>query len=98
MIKSEFLRAGVCSIAMALALVGCASEPSSNGNTTEGVDEGVSNEGGNLVVAVLSDATSLDPHTSSDVPSGNVQSNIYQTLVKYNTDMELEPLLAEEWT
>lgn len=99
MIKSKFFRAGVCSIAMALALVGCASEPTSNGETTDETGQGAEAEGGgDLVVAVLSDATSLDPHTSSDVPSGNVQSNIYQTLVKYNTDMELEPLLAEEWT
>ncbi|WP_100374286.1 glutathione ABC transporter substrate-binding protein [Bacillus sp. FJAT-45037] len=97
MIKSKFLRAGVCSIAMALALVGCASEPTSNEGTNDEASENAAEGGGDLIVAVLSDASSLDPHTSSDVPSGNVQSNIYQTLVKYDTDMELEPLLAEEW-
>ncbi|UTR12341.1 glutathione ABC transporter substrate-binding protein [Evansella sp. LMS18] len=54
-------------------------------------------EGGDLVIATLSDANMLDPHSASDIPSGQANSNIFETLTKYDTDMELEPLLAEEW-
>ncbi len=86
------------SLASLLALAACASEPSSESNgENETVGNTTGDAGGDLVVAVVSDATSLDPHISSDVPSGNIQSNIYETLVKYNSDMELEPLLATKW-
>ncbi|SIT88962.1 glutathione ABC transporter substrate-binding protein [Edaphobacillus lindanitolerans] len=54
-------------------------------------------EGGDLILAVLSDASSLDPHGSNDVPSNNIHANIYDTLVKLNADTEIEPSLAKEW-
>ncbi|WP_040225354.1 glutathione ABC transporter substrate-binding protein [Bhargavaea cecembensis] len=64
--------------------------------TEEGTtDEGA--EGGDLVLAVLSDASSLDPHGSNDVPSSVVQDNIFETLVTRNDDNEIEPGLATEW-
>ncbi|UCZ52843.1 glutathione ABC transporter substrate-binding protein [Bacillus shivajii] len=104
MFKSKTLKAGVFSTALALVLIGCASEPEQDatagaeGETeidtgTEELDVGEND----LVVGVQSDASSLDPHLTSDVPSGNIQSNIYETLTKHNSDMELEPLLATEW-
>ncbi|MEC5423920.1 glutathione ABC transporter substrate-binding protein [Virgibacillus sp. C22-A2] len=86
-------------LTLTVVLAACASEPdddaSSNGDDAGTTSEGES--GGDLIVATGSDAASLDPHTSSDVPSGNIQINIYETLVKFNEDMELEPLLAESW-
>ncbi|GAE27058.1 oligopeptide ABC transporter [Halalkalibacter wakoensis JCM 9140] len=104
MFKRKSFKAGVLSLAFGLMLAGCASEPNSTDNVDDQVEPGEENvtteggaEGGDLVVAVLSDATILDPHSSSDVPSGNVQSNIYETLVKYDTNMELEPRLATSW-
>ncbi|SDO51946.1 glutathione ABC transporter substrate-binding protein [Alkalicoccus daliensis] len=51
----------------------------------------------NLVIATLSDANSLDPHGSNDVPSSAVQHNIFETLISQNEEAELEPLLATEW-
>ncbi|WP_346426764.1 glutathione ABC transporter substrate-binding protein [Virgibacillus sp. YIM 98842] len=66
-----------------------------NGETETETAEG--SEGGDLVIAALSDATILDPHISSDVPSGNVQINIYETLTKFDENLELQPLLAESW-
>ncbi|MET3576525.1 glutathione ABC transporter substrate-binding protein [Bhargavaea ullalensis] len=62
----------------------------------EGTTDGGS-EGGDLVLAVLSDASSLDPHGSNDVPSSVVQENIYETLVTRNDNNEIEPGLATEW-
>lgn len=51
----------------------------------------------NLVIATLSDAESMDPHGSNDVPSSTVQVNIYESLLSQTEEMELEPLLATEW-
>ena len=53
---------------------------------------------GDLVIAELSDAKSLDPHGSNDVQSSNVQSNIYETLINRDTNGILAPGLAESWT
>ena len=51
----------------------------------------------NLVIAVLSDASSLDPAGSNDVPSSVVQANIYETLVNRDEDNNIIEGLATEW-
>ncbi|UJW59383.1 glutathione ABC transporter substrate-binding protein [Bacillus sp. A116_S68] len=110
MFKSKTLKAALLSVSMVVALGACASEPDNNaGNDAAPADNGNANnaEGGdatdadvdtdNLVIGTLSDAEAMDPHGSNDVPSSNVQTNIFETLVKHSADMELEPLLATEW-
>lgn len=88
---------------LALVLAACASEPDEAGGTSDDTDddeevtEEGAEEGGDLVIANSADAVSLDPAGSNDVPSSNVAENIYETLVKQNMDMELEPGLATEW-
>lgn len=62
----------------------------------EGTTDG-GGEGGDLILAVLSDASSLDPAGSNDVPSSNIQANIFETLVNRNDNNEIEPGLATEW-
>jgi peptide/nickel transport system substrate-binding protein len=54
-------------------------------------------EGNDLIIGTLSDISSLDPHTTSDVPSGNVQINLFESLTKFDEDLELQPNLAESW-
>ncbi len=67
----------------------------------EDVDDGTPDSdeaaGGDLVIATLSDAVALDPHGSNDVPSSNVAFNIYESLVVFNRESELQPLLATDW-
>ncbi len=97
---------------LSLVLVACASEPTDDGGsndddadseeTTDNGDEAASEEessgeGGDLVVANLSDAVSLDPAGSNDVPSSDVQANIYESLTKQDENMEVQPSLAESW-
>lgn len=68
-------------------------EPASNTST-----ENLNAQGGELVIEVLSEAVELDPHGSNDIPSSNVQRNIFETLVVRNFETgEIEPLLAESW-
>ncbi|OIJ20413.1 glutathione ABC transporter substrate-binding protein [Anaerobacillus alkalidiazotrophicus] len=54
-------------------------------------------EGGDLVIALPSDAVSLDPHGSNDSPSSNVATNIYDSLLLQDANGELHPALATEW-
>ena len=50
-----------------------------------------------LIILSQSDVVSLDPHGSNDSPSSNVRTKIYDNLVYFNEDMELQAGLATEW-
>lgn len=64
----------------------------------EGGAEGESSSsGGDMVLAFPSDAVSMDPHGSNDVPSEQVRDTIYEGLVTQNENFEIEPVLASEW-
>lgn len=54
-------------------------------------------QGGDVVVSIASDAVSMDPHGSNDVPSNQMRRTLYESLVTLTADMEIEPLLATEW-
>ncbi|GAF67152.1 ABC transporter substrate-binding protein [Bacillus sp. TS-2] len=81
------------------------SEPTDNGTgdeTEEGTEEGTEGaaegaEGGELVIVQLSDAVALNPHGSNDTPSSNVAYNIYESLVKQDENMVVQPGLATDW-
>lgn len=53
--------------------------------------------GGRLVHVRSSDSDSLDPHRTVAGPSWLVFSNIYDTVIGKNMDLEFEPLIAESW-
>ncbi|WP_026688824.1 glutathione ABC transporter substrate-binding protein [Alteribacter aurantiacus] len=100
MFKSKTLKAGAMSLALASLVAACASEPdqeAGGGDDGQPQEEGNGESGGDLKIGVHSDITTLDPHTASDVPSGQVHTAIYETLTRFDEDMELEPLLAESW-
>lgn len=92
--------------AFILMLAACSSDsdgattdkkPDSSVQTDTNVDE-AAESGGELILEVLSEAVELDPHGSNDVPSNNVQRNIFETLVTRNFETgDIEPLLAESW-
>ncbi|MFD2706398.1 glutathione ABC transporter substrate-binding protein [Salibacterium lacus] len=96
-------------VLFSLVLTACASEPDEGGGDSGNTeDSGSSEEGGetaesggsssdDLVIARLSDAKGLDPQGSNDVPSSNVQTNIFETLVTQDENMEIQPNLATEW-
>ncbi|MEO4055417.1 glutathione ABC transporter substrate-binding protein [Solibacillus sp. CAU 1738] len=94
-------------LTLALVLVACGGDkektteetakPQENEGSTA-TEETASSGGGDLIIAELSDAQSLDPHGSNDVQSSNVQSNIYETLLVRDANGNLAPGLAETWT
>ncbi|MDQ0254709.1 peptide/nickel transport system substrate-binding protein [Evansella vedderi] len=72
-------------------------ETEETGDDNGGDDAAVDSDGDNIVIAVSSDLVSLDPHGNNDVPSSNVRSNLYETLVKQNENMEIVEGLATDW-
>ncbi|MCC9078681.1 ABC transporter substrate-binding protein [Litorilinea aerophila] len=53
--------------------------------------------GGTLIIARPTDAVGLDPKVETTSPGNWVMSNIYENLVKLDTDMTFKPALAERW-
>ncbi|TMW72209.1 glutathione ABC transporter substrate-binding protein [Alteribacter natronophilus] len=100
--KSTFIASAALPAALAVMLAGCASEPEQetggaadqDGDTGE---EAAGEEGGELTIGMQSDIVAVDPHTTNDIPSSNLQVNIYDRLIYLTEDMELEPMLATDW-
>lgn len=82
---------------LALVLAACGGDDKEEGKDNSNGDAGEGESGGDLIIAELSDAQSLDPQGSNDVTSSNVQSNIYETLVIRDANGDLAPGLAESW-
>ncbi|MDQ0209334.1 glutathione ABC transporter substrate-binding protein [Alkalicoccobacillus murimartini] len=96
--KKRYLFSSV--LALTVFLGACASEPTGNGGDSGTDDDGETadnggTEGGDLIISLASDAVSLDLHGSNDTYSSNVASNIYETLVFHDKDLELQDGLAE---
>ncbi|KAF0818972.1 ABC transporter, substrate-binding protein (cluster 5, nickel/peptides/opines) [Bacillus sp. ZZV12-4809] len=82
--------------ALILLLAGCSGGSDPGSLEASSSDSNASNK--DLVIAVLSDATKLDPHLGTDIPSANVyHGKIYEGLVQQDENMEIQPALATEW-
>lgn len=96
--RLTWLLAMVFALSFVLAACAGGSDSSNNdGDQTDGGAKGEPVEGGDLVLAVAADASSLDPAGSNDVPSSVVQQNMYETLVKRDDDNNIIEGLAVEW-
>ncbi|MBP2075853.1 glutathione ABC transporter substrate-binding protein [Oceanobacillus polygoni] len=85
-------------VLIGIVFAACANEPGNNDESNaEGNDASNEGQGGDLIIAKVSDVVSLDPNGSNDIASYDVQRNIFETLVKQNEEMELIPGLASEW-
>ncbi|MGC8909838.1 MAG: glutathione ABC transporter substrate-binding protein [Fervidicoccaceae archaeon] len=52
---------------------------------------------GTLVVAMGTDASTLDPQDATDNPSEMVNRIIYEGLVEFDANLNIKPMLAESW-
>ncbi|MBW7881387.1 MAG: hypothetical protein H3C34_01900 [Caldilineaceae bacterium] len=88
-------------LVVTLALSACAAPaaPATTGAAPAG--EAAAGEaaavGGTLVIARPTDAVGLDPKVETTSPGNWVMSNIYENLVKLDTDLAFKPALAERW-
>ncbi|HLR60828.1 MAG TPA: glutathione ABC transporter substrate-binding protein [Lentibacillus sp.] len=93
-------------LVLTLTLAACAGDGEPEGDANEGGGdtseeegdgEAASESGGDLTIAIGADVVSLSAHGSNDVPSSNVQENIYETLTTLDENQEVQPGLAEDW-
>ena len=81
-------------LAMMFLLTACGSNTQSSGGTGSN-DSGAAKD--TLTVAVSADPNTLDPHQANLAQAINALNPVYETLVRYNDEGELEGLLAESW-
>lgn len=89
---------------MLLVLAAC-TDDSDVDEETEGEDASVEGQDRDLVIGMISEAVSMDPHVSNDIPSAQLRTQIYDTLIDQTVDLELTEGLAtsfeqdeEKWT
>ncbi|WP_217586263.1 glutathione ABC transporter substrate-binding protein [Lentibacillus saliphilus] len=82
-----------------LILGACSTGGSGTDDNGEGNEAGGAGEkGGTLKIAIQSDATNMDPHFITNIPTANVlHGKVYETLVAFDQDMNIVPKLAESW-
>ncbi|MDX1805485.1 MAG: glutathione ABC transporter substrate-binding protein [Paenisporosarcina sp.] len=82
-----------------LLMQACSTGSSEEKENKEGTNSaGNSENGGILKIVRLSDATGLDPHFITDIPSANVvHGKVYETLIAFDKDMKITPRLATDW-
>ncbi len=92
-------------LAVSLVLAACAGggddekENEGTQSDTESAEKGETSEASALdfVIATISDAARLDPHLTTDVPSYNIITNLFETLVKKDENDEIIEGLATSW-
>ncbi len=87
----EFRRAA--QLAMALAALAAGFCPVAGAQTAE-----TPVKGGTLVVGIGADAPSVNPVLSTGIPDRLVGCSLYEGLVKFTSDLQAKPLLAQSWT
>jgi peptide/nickel transport system substrate-binding protein len=99
--SKSFLKATLAFVvAMSLTLTGCGGGKTATDSTgdkkTKESTEGKADKS-TLVVANAYDAKTVDPHAAGDSASVNVLNEITETLVDYDDNGKIVPLLAEKW-
>lgn len=80
------------------ALYGCAGgTDKSNGNATSAESNGLSDRS-SVTVGILQDLDSLDPHKAVNAGTNEVLFNIFEGLMKADTDGGVVPALASDYT
>lgn len=84
-------------IGVVMVLAACADD--SEVGEGDGADEETQDvpAGGDLVLALPSDAVSMDPHGSNDVPSEQVRDVMYEGLVAQDENLDIYGKLAEDF-
>jgi peptide/nickel transport system substrate-binding protein len=50
-----------------------------------------------VVILQGAEVITLDPHIGQSIPDDNVHKHLFQTLTRWNANVELEPYMAESW-
>ena len=86
----------ILSLALALSMTAVLFTGCGGGNEA-GTSEGGAEAKDTLTVAIQADPRTVDPHAASDSSSVNNLNPVYETLVRYDENGNIAPLLATEW-
>lgn len=68
------------------------------GDETPAAESTAKSPDNDLVVAMQADVTHLDPHVSGNGVSNTVTNAMYESLVTFDQDVNIIPMLAKSWT
>lgn len=88
----------VLTVAVTIALGGCAGDKDKASSTTENKLSGKPVEGGSIKVGISQDLDSLDPHKVVAAGTKEVLFNIYEGLIKPDKDGNLVEAVASDYT
>jgi peptide/nickel transport system substrate-binding protein len=54
-------------------------------------------QGGDLTIGLINEPVTMDPHGSNDIPSAQLRTQLFDTLVSQDIEMEIGEGLATEW-
>ncbi len=83
-------------LTIAILVIGCSAETDTNKNPSHS-DKGTPQQGGEVTVAYITDATNYDPILSSSADDNPILWPIYDTLISFTSELEPAPGLAESW-
>lgn len=81
-------------LVMSMVLTGCSGEDS---NKPANDENGDVSDDKSLVIAIVNDPVSLDPHARDSGTEMQIGAHLYDPLVDYDPDLSLKPGLAESW-
>jgi len=87
-------------LAFTIVFAGCSKDNESNDKTTSDSSEkgeDASNKKDSLIIGQDSDAVNLDPQFNGDTTSQRIVINIFDTIVRENSDGEIVPNVAKKW-
>lgn len=87
----------VLTMSFAIALSGCSGDKPKDTSTSDNTTSGNPVEGGEMVVGISQDIDSLDPHLIESAGTREVLFNIFEGLVKPDSDGNLVEALAESY-
>ena len=87
----------VLTMAVSVALSGCSGDKKGAGSTTENELSKNPVEGGTIKVGISQDLDSLDPHKAVSAGTKEVLFNIYEGLVKPDSDGNLVGAVSEDY-
>lgn len=85
-------------VMLTIALTGCSGDKESTESTTENNTSGNPTEGGSIVVGITEDLDSLDPHLAVSAGTEEVLFNIFEGLVKPDSEGNIVPAVASEYS
>lgn len=95
--KLLFLLVMICVVVFSAACGGNTSPAEEPSGSEESSGNGAQEVAEELIVLTGSDASTFDPHFCTDSATEIFNKNMYNNLVKFNSEMELLPDLAESW-